>query len=145
MSLTFWWFKGRGWECCCTEEAYITSSNSITANSNYSFSEWPHSSTRGLTGAVLSMFRALTHVTWAMYVPSACGGGWGKINLSQKPKFLTETTTDLQMVHHIERQLMFTKMEHSPEYVVLPHSTGFDCVRRERGGWVEERWHHVLL
>lgn len=98
-------------------------------------------STRGLSGAVLSFFRELMHVTWAMYyVSSACGGGWEKINLSPIPNFLSETTTDLQMVHHIERLFMFTKIGHSPEYVVLPHSTCFDSVwregERERGvGW----------
>ncbi len=74
-----------------------------------------------------------------MIVPSAYDGGWEMIILSEKPKLLTETTTDLQMVHHMETQFMFTKTGPSPEYVVLAHFTGFDCVWRERGGWVEER------
>lgn len=71
-----------------------------------------------------------------MIVPSACDGGWETINLSEKPKFLTETTIDVLTVHHMQTQFMCTKTGHSLEYVVLAHSTGFDCVWRERGvGW----------
>jgi len=73
-------------------------------------------------------------VTRAMYVPSACGGGWEKINLSQKPKFLTETPTDQQMVHHRETVNVYKNGTQSRVNVVLPHSTGFDCVWSERGG-----------
>lgn len=64
-----------------------------------------------------------------MIVPFACDGGWEMIKLTQEPKFLTETTTGLQMVHHMEPVHIYKKLD-----TVCGTCTLDLTVCRDRGG-----------